>query len=89
MTPYAYPNYPSDWSRYRTAADTSNIPPWFPQMTYVNRFGARFKAAKSYQGGFDSYSDQPSLDPKYVTRPLDHFTQLVHEDFSEEPKLFI
>ncbi|MFQ6005317.1 MAG: phosphohydrolase, partial [Woeseia sp.] len=33
--------------------------------------------------------DQPSFDPDYDTRPLDHFAPLVRELFSREPQLFI
>ncbi len=32
--------------------------------------------------------DQPSFDPKYDTRPLEHFAPLVHELFARDPRPF-
>ena len=53
-----YPNYPTEWAEYQDAKKSRSLPPWFPRYELVNRFGARYRAAKSYEGGFQSYSDK-------------------------------
>ncbi len=56
-TPDPYANYPTDWFAYQTAKSACALSADFPRYALVNRFGARFRAARAYRGStFEGYA---------------------------------
>jgi|GEM_PF-6248688 len=54
-----YKDYPTDWRKYQGNHTKYLLPPELPRPTETYRFGARYRAAKSYKGSkFDGYTSR-------------------------------